>query len=241
MIEACSRAAWVGNERVPDSPLAERACNDLFTDDRKQLVESIGPGVRQASCDEAAALAALLARAFAEEPIEQWCLACDDLFALIELEFAEAVAQLVVAGSLWVSEDLSGAAAWIPPGADYDDAAIDAVVGPVLAAHGGSPERRAAFWEWVEEHRPGTGHFYLDLVGVDPSRREAGIGTRLLTEGLPRVDEAGEPAFLITSDAGHAAWYARHGFLVRSDEDPPAGGPRVWFMERPSVTSRIWK
>ena len=195
-------------------------------------------GVRRASCEEAPALAALLARAFAEEPIEQWCLACDDPLALIELEFAEAVAQLAAAGSLWVSADLCGAAAWIPPGADYDDAAIDAIVGPALAAHGGSPARREAFWDWVEEHRPDTGHFYLDLVGVDPSCREAGIGTRLLTDGLVRVDEAGEPVFLITSGAGHAEWYARHGFLVRSHEEPPAGGPHVWFMDRPAVTSR---
>ncbi len=188
----------------------------------------------RASSDDVATVADLLARAFADEPIEQWCLECDDLLALIKIEFAEAVGQLAATGSLWVTEDLRAAAAWIPPGSDYDDEAIDAVVSRALAAHGGWPERRLVFWNWVEEHRPSTPHYYLDLVGVDPSRRRTGHGSLLLGEGLARVDRAGAPVFLITSEASNAAWYARHGFVLRSEEQPPAGGPRVWFMDRPA-------
>jgi len=184
--------------------------------------------------DEVVTVMDLLTRAFAEEPIEQWCLECDDLFTVIGIEFAETVGQLAAAGALWVTEDRLGAAAFIPPGFAYDDEAIDAAVSEALAAYGGWPERRIAFWKWVEEHRPATPHYYLDVVGVDPSRRRTGHGSLLLAEGLAHVDREGAAAFLITSEASNAVWYARHGFVVRSEEQPPAGGPRVWFMDRPA-------
>ncbi len=191
-------------------------------------------GVRRASSNEVGRVTDVLTKAFADESIQKWCMACDDPTLLIGVEFLEAVRLLVGEGFLWVTADLGGAAAWLPPGAGYDDEAIDAVVGPVLAAHGGEPERRTRFWEWVEDHRPAEAHWYLDLVGVDPRRHGAGLGSLLLTEGLRRVDALGGPVFLVTDDRQNAAWYGRHGFVIQSEERAPEAGPRVWFMYRPA-------
>jgi len=57
--------------------------------------------VRRASKDEAVAVARVLTRAFIEDPIERWCLACDDLAGLIELELLQVTRQLASDGSLW--------------------------------------------------------------------------------------------------------------------------------------------
>jgi GNAT superfamily N-acetyltransferase len=193
------------------------------------------PEVRRASDDESVPVARLLARAFAEDPIEVWCLACDDLPRLMELEFLQATRQLSAEGSLWVTGDLSGVAAWLPPGTHYNES-IDAVVNPALSAHGGQPDRLVRFWEWANDHRPTTPHWYVDLVAVDPDRRGYGTGRLLLEHGLARLDDIGESSFLVTGNPLTVPWYQRHGFVVRSEVTAPDGGPRTWFMFRPPST-----
>ncbi len=189
--------------------------------------------MRRASSDEVTRVAEVLKRAFAGEPIQRWCMACDDPVELIGLEFLEAARQLAAGGFLWVTEDLSGAAGWFPPGADYDEEAIDAVVSAALVSRGGRAEPRAGFWQWVEDHRPSTRHWYLDLLGVEPERQGTGLGRFLLKEGLARVDALAEAVFLVTDDRHNAAWYERHGFSIQSAERSPENGPMVWFMYRP--------
>ena len=196
------------------------------------------PGVRKASADDTGAVARLLTRAFAADPIERWCLACDDLPLLMELEFLVAVRQLSAQGWLWVIDDLSGVAAWLPPGTSYGSTIDDAVT-PVLAAHGGRPDRMLRFWDWADAHRPTAPHWYVDLVAVEPERRGRGRGSQLLGHGLARLDEIVEPSFLVTGNPLVVPWYQRHGFVVSSVETAPERGPRVWFLFRaPSPSGR---
>ena len=56
--------------------------------------DSTARRVRRASIDEVVPVAGLLARVFAEDPIERWCLACDDPTGLIDLELLQATRQL---------------------------------------------------------------------------------------------------------------------------------------------------
>lgn len=188
--------------------------------------------VRRVRADETTPVAHLLARAFANDPIELWCLACDDLPGLIELEFLHVVREVSAEGWLWVIDDLSGVAAWLPPGVGYTSA-IDDAVAPVLAAHGGQPDRSPRFWNWVDDHRPTSPHWYVDLLAVEPDRRSRGRGHLLLEDGLARLDELAEPSFLVTGNPLVVPWYQRHEFAVSGEEDAPGGGPRVWFMTRP--------
>lgn len=144
--------------------------------------------------------------------------------------------QLVASGSLWVTGggggDISGAATWLPPGVSYYEEAIDAIVSPVLAEHGGQPERSVRFWEWVDDHRPAAPRWHLDSVAVDPDRRRCGLGSLLLSDGSTRADAREEPVFLVTGDPGTLLWHERHGFVTQSEERAPETGPLVWFMYR---------
>jgi len=112
------------------------------------------PTVRQAIASEVPAIARLLSRAFADDPIERWCLACRSYLAVLELEFLEVAGQIAPEGWLWVTDALYGVAAWIPPNTSYDDSAVDAVVNPILTEYGGDPRRATTFWAWVESTVP---------------------------------------------------------------------------------------
>lgn len=189
---------------------------------------------------EVVVLARLLALAFLDDPIERWCLACDAPRKLLELELelSLVVDQLVSEGWLWVCNDLSGACAWIPPGSGYDDEALDAAICPVLADHGGHPERFVGFWQWVDSHRPAEPHWYVPLLATDPAKRGLGVGSLLLNHGLERADAFGNPSFLVTGNPRTVPWYKHHGFVVLSREEAPDRGPIVWFMSRPASGSK---
>ncbi len=193
------------------------------------------PTVRRVAPHEVRSVARMIARAFADDPIERWSLAGDDVTGLIEVEASEAARQLTAEGWLWAVDDLSGVAAWLPPGGAYDEA-IDAAVAQALAASGGDPKRYTECWTWIESHRPVVPHWYLDLLAVDPGRQQLGTGSHLLADGLARADGAGGATFLVTGNLAIVPWYQRHGFAVGAEGRAPGGGPVVCFLERTART-----
>jgi predicted N-acetyltransferase YhbS len=186
----------------------------------RSIIGTEMPTVRQAIASEVPAIAQLLSRAFAEDPIERWCLACRGYRAVLKLEFLEVGGQIAPEGWLWVADPLRGVAA---------------VVNPVLTEYGGDPRRVTTFWEWVESHRPDVPHWYLDFIAVDPDNRGSGCGGLLLQSGLARVDGGTESVFLITGNPRTVPWYERFGFRTLISEGAPDDGPRVWFMIRSAL------
>ena len=83
----------------------------------------------------------------------------------------------------------------------------------------------------IERHRPQDPHWYLDILGVDPSHGRKGLGSALLTHGLKRCDGAGQSAFLDTVSAENVRFYERHGFEVTASLTLPSGLP-LWTMVR---------
>ena len=83
----------------------------------------------------------------------------------------------------------------------------------------------------IERHHPDGEHLYLSVLGVDPARQGAGVGSALLAPGLELCDRDGLAAYLETGKERNIAFYARHGFKVTEQLRLPAGPP-VWLMRR---------
>ena len=76
-------------------------------------------------------------------------------------------------------------------------------------------EEMASLRKAMDLHHPmARPHDYLWLLGVTPAAQGKGVGSRLLTAGLARVDAQRRPAFLETSTEANVALYRRHGFEV---------------------------
>ena len=75
-------------------------------------------------------------------------------------------------------------------------------------------------------------HWYLWVLGVDPSARGQGIGGRLLEPVLSRADADGAPCYLETQSEWNVAFYERRGFSVISIEVMDDLGLKIWIMVR---------
>ena len=76
-------------------------------------------------------------------------------------------------------------------------------------------------------------HWYLMILGVDPSRQGQGLGGVLMADVLRRADLAGQDAYLETQKARNVTFYQKHGFeVVENFRCHKGRGPESWTMLR---------
>lgn len=180
------------------------------------------------------AIAAALARAFHDDPFMVFARPDD----ATRLEIAEAMfaAQLEVVFSataeVYTTPDLAGAAIWTPPDAPELAADRTEEIGRRMRDLFGA--RVPAIGEALRvimRNRPEGEQWYLDFLGTDPARQRAGVASSLLAPVLERCDAAGVQATLWTATETNVRFYAKRGFEVTADVQPP-GAPRAWWMRR---------
>ena len=135
-------------------------------------------------------------------------------------------------------DELVGVAAWLPPGGFPLSPRRQFRALPdmarILAAAPRSSLRLVRFMNSLTRLHPAQPYWYLEVVGVDPTARGLGIGTRLLEPVLALADEAGQPCYLETMTGRNVAWYRGMGFEVReAGVRFVPGGPPNWTMIRP--------
>ncbi|MDX2159820.1 MAG: GNAT family N-acetyltransferase [bacterium] len=75
-------------------------------------------------------------------------------------------------------------------------------------------------------------HWYLMLLGVDPSAQGQGYGGDLIDTVIDRVEYAGRGIYLETCTAANVALYEHFNFAVRAETVVEPGSLRVWGMAR---------
>jgi GNAT superfamily N-acetyltransferase len=137
-------------------------------------------------------------------------------------------------GLVWTTDDVVGAAVWAPPGGWRVPITATAREAPQMVRVFG---RRLALalrtrLRMEARHPRKPAHWYLAIMGVDPSRQGRGIGSKLMHPALEAIDAEGAPAYLEASTLRSRALYERHGFEVTGEFNLPSGGPTLWQMWR---------
>ena len=103
-----------------------------------------------------------------------------------------------------------GAALWLPPGIHADEVALDSLLERTLA----DADKLELFevYSLMKQHRPTEPHWFLPLIGVDPSCRGQGLGTALMQHGLLACDRDGKLAYLDSTNPSNIPFYERFGF-----------------------------
>jgi ribosomal protein S18 acetylase RimI-like enzyme len=188
--------------------------------------------VRVAGADEHEAVLDALMLAFASDPCLRYLLSTPQALLAGFRPFATGMGGAsLAAGTAWLAADADAAAMWLPPGVESDREAMFAVAGQWIR-----PERAetiGAVGEAMAGYHPEEPHWYLAMIGVDPSRQGRGLGSAVLKESLRRVDESGLPAYLESSNPKNVPLYERFGFEVMGHV-APGDFPGLHPMWRPA-------
>lgn len=191
--------------------------------------------VRRATAADVPALAAMLARAFLDDPVARWAYRPDSLRPkALERFQAIRLRQLLADEEVWTAGDLTCAALWAPPLRWKTTVREDATLARCFAHPRliGRMPLVAAGWLGLESKHPvKPPHYYLAVLGTDPDHQGRGLGSTLLRPVLEQCDADGVGAFLESSKERNVDFYARHGFRVVA-EIRLLRGPRMWKMWR---------
>lgn len=190
--------------------------------------------MRLATAADRTAVAAMLGRAFQDDPAfahifpdpQDRARRLPRLFALLYDSDGRAGMRLVSAGG-------EAATLWRAPGrahVGWAETLRHAI--PLLGALGGSVARALAIGQAIEAHMPAGDVWYLHIAGCDPAAQGRGLGRQALAAGLSRA--AGRlPCYLETATERNLGFYASAGFAVTDEWRAGRDGPRFWSMLRP--------
>lgn len=189
--------------------------------------------VRAARPEDRRALAAVLARAFYDDPVTSWFYPRDRTrLRHARTFFSIRLRQLGRQEQVHTTDDLAGAALWALPGQWREDGREIIQYLPTIPALLPRLGNAVRAMRLIEDHHPQPPHLYLSVLGTDPGQQGRGIGSALLGPGLRLADEDGLACYLESSKEANVAFYARHGFVVRETITLPGGGPSLWLMWR---------
>jgi len=140
----------------------------------------------------------------------------------------------IEAGGVWMTPGAEAVTLWIPPGrpelAEPHAERMWPLFDELLA---GDVSRATVVMEQFSSARPDApDHWYLSLFGTRADCRGQGIGMGLLRHNLAVIDEAGEPAYLESTNATNLERYRSVRFVDHGEFTLPDGGPVVTTMWR---------
>jgi ribosomal protein S18 acetylase RimI-like enzyme len=192
------------------------------------------PALRQATAEDVRRLTTVLAEAFFDDPVFGWLIPEDGKrrarlrrYFGIELRY-----YTLPRGRVWTTNDLSGVALSLPPGAWRAPPHATLMEGGAFGIHLPRAARLGAAMEWRHMRMPREPHYYVRDIGVHPDMQGRGLGSTLLHPTLERCDREGLPAYLEASSERSAALYERLGFQL-TGELRVGGSPPLRLMLRP--------
>ena len=196
------------------------------------MLESPPVTVRHARREDFRPLAAMLARAFYDDPVTSWFYPnARRRMAHATRFFGIRLRQLADQELMFTTDDCAGAALWTQPGRWREDLRQSLMLLPMLPVLLPRIRRSTRAVREIERRHPVVPHYYLSVLGTDPKQQGGGVGSALLTPVLHRCDAEGVAAYLECSKEGTVDFYVRHGFDVTDRVELP-DGPSLWFMWR---------
>ena len=167
--------------------------------------------VHTAHAKDKARLADVLTMAFADDPAARWLYPDADRYRYDFPDFVRVFGgNTVELGTAYRVDGDVACALWLPPGEVSDEAGLVDHVERRIEAH--RHDEVIAVFEAMGQAPPTQPHWYLPLIGVEPTFQGYGFGSTLLEHVLKGCDRVGMPAYLEATSPRNIALYERHGF-----------------------------
>lgn len=186
--------------------------------------------VRPAQASDKQALAKVLKRAFADDPVMRWILPSQDDYERISAPFFELILnQSLSSGSCFTVSGRTGVSLWEAP--DYAPTLVSQLSSFFKMAWllRGNLARGFQLQVLMESYRPRKPFWHLTYIATDPDHQGKGIGASLL-EPITRISsQQSLPIYLECSNRDNLSFYRAHQFRL-VDEITYPDGPTIWPM-----------
>lgn len=207
----------------------------MTVDDRQRDLDFGSPRVhaRAARADERRGVCDVLGRAFADDPVAEHLFPDPATRAARYARFAGiAIDAFGEAACVMTEPELRCGAIWQAPehtplGGLRQLRLVASLVGLTRSGF----LRAARLGELMSRHHLREPHWYLAVLGTDPSAQRNGLASAVLAPILERCDRERLPAYLESSKAANIPFYNKHGFEVLDELRIP-DGPSLWPMIR---------
>ena len=196
------------------------------------------PAVRGARRDEAAVLGAVLADAFAEDPVFAWLIPPQlrGRDSRMRTFFTSMSRGYLRQGKpCYVTNDTSAAALWAAPGGwamPLSQIILEAAPSGLAFRHRLLRALRTQLQIERLHAAKSAPHWYLGYLGTRRDRQGQGLGTQMLRTVLDKLDGENMPAYLESSNERNLPLYERNGFRVVGELQALGHGPTLWRMWR---------
>ena len=182
------------------------------------------------------AVAALLARAFADDPVLTFLLGAgrERERRLIFGALCRDVERAGLIEGVRTEGRLGAVAVWLPPGAHPVPLRREARMVPswvrLATMHARAIPRLLRATPALDRLHPREPHWFLSLLGTEPDLQGHGLGSALVRPGVERAQAAGTLVHLDTGVPENVGWYRRFGFEVADEVRLVPGAPPTWGM-----------
>lgn len=167
--------------------------------------------IRTATISDQKPIIAGMTLAFSSDPAVRWMYPDPDDYLTHFPRFVQAFGGKAFAcqSAYWMNH-YAGTALWLPPGVEPDADSVMDVIQQTTAAS--VQADLLAVFEQMGYFHPTEPHWYLALIGVDPTQQGKGYGSALMQQVLRQCDRDRIPAYLEASKPTNVLFYQQHGF-----------------------------
>ncbi len=153
----------------------------------------------------------VIVRAFRSDPVIRWIWPDLPSYSAYFPGFVQVFGgKAFVQGRACCVDGYAGVALWLPPNTYPDEESLSNFLQRTV-----SEQRQEELFTMLEEmdrYHPSEPHWYLSLIGVDPSQQSKGYGSALMQHTLIQCDRNQIPAYLESTSLKSIPFYERHGF-----------------------------
>lgn len=208
-------------------------------------IEQFAPEVIPLPREKSALAAAVLMRAFHDDPMFTYILPDASTRPDKLLRFFGAGIQYgLLFGEVYTTPKFEGVAIWMKPG--YTDVTFmrmlrSGMISLPVNLGFGAFQRFMKMVDYTDKLHLQTitgGHWVLLSLGVDPDEQQRGIGSALIQPVLAKADSMGQACYLETEKEVNVRFYQRHGFHVAAEGQVPDSHLNVIAMLREAPIAR---
>lgn len=151
--------------------------------------------------------------AFSSDPAARWMYPLPQQYLRSFPDFVRTFgARACDSQTIYYSHTYSGAAFWFPPQTEPDSEAIGAFLQQTIAVR--QQEEVFTVLEQMDGYHPHEPHWYLGILGVEPTQQKKGYGSALMKPILEKCDRDGTIAYLESSNPTNIGFYEKQRFEV---------------------------